>query len=300
MFLVRIVLGSGEAFLNPACYSMIADLVSDQHRTKANALYSWSVYFGYGFASLSILMATSFGWRNVCIAFNLIATIPLLLLIFIVKDNSRTHQQKVKLPLMASLQSILQSKPFILLLIASSVRFFSGFALAEYLPIFFKRTYPTNQETFASINFSIVVFCGVASTTLSGYFCDKYGRKYQGIYGYFPAGMLILAIPCMFLLFKSGSFYLSALGLGVGYFLSETWIPPIVATIQHQLPAQTQGVAFSLYSATSLIGNFGPAVIGWFDKGDSTLGDHLLFLMSICYFVSAIFFALMGKSILIK
>ncbi|EGB09314.1 hypothetical protein AURANDRAFT_63392 [Aureococcus anophagefferens] len=64
VLLWRLALGFGQAFSNPASYSLIADYFPEAQRAQANGLFACGV--GGGLASLCISMATSLGWRDAC------------------------------------------------------------------------------------------------------------------------------------------------------------------------------------------------------------------------------------------
>ena len=54
LLLWRLVLGVGQAFTNPASYSLIADYFPEEKRAQANGLFACGVYVGGGVASLCI------------------------------------------------------------------------------------------------------------------------------------------------------------------------------------------------------------------------------------------------------
>ena len=62
----RLLLGFGQAFSNPASYSLIADYFPEEQRAQANGLFACGVYIGGGIASMCIQMAGSIGWRDSC------------------------------------------------------------------------------------------------------------------------------------------------------------------------------------------------------------------------------------------
>jgi MFS family permease len=54
-------LTTGEAFSNPASYSMIPDLFPPEKRPTANGIFASAVYIGGGMASLSEAIAEDIG-----------------------------------------------------------------------------------------------------------------------------------------------------------------------------------------------------------------------------------------------
>lgn len=52
-FLMRVLLGFFQSFLNPAAYSMIADYFPPEKRTRASSIYNLAIYLGGAMASIS-------------------------------------------------------------------------------------------------------------------------------------------------------------------------------------------------------------------------------------------------------
>ena len=63
----RMLSGVGQAFGNPASYTILSRLYPPDRLASANGLYASGVYFGGGLASLSILLDQAWGWRALCV-----------------------------------------------------------------------------------------------------------------------------------------------------------------------------------------------------------------------------------------
>ena len=60
----RAMTGVAQAFLTPAAFGLIADVVPAANIATANSVYSSGVYLGGALASLSILLDNALGWRS--------------------------------------------------------------------------------------------------------------------------------------------------------------------------------------------------------------------------------------------
>lgn len=61
---LRAIVGAGQAFFNPATYTIIADIFPKTLIAQANGLITSGIYLGGAFASLSIILDSNIGWRN--------------------------------------------------------------------------------------------------------------------------------------------------------------------------------------------------------------------------------------------
>jgi len=97
LVVLRMGIAAGEAAIRPAGGSLIAEMFSAQQRGIANGIFSWGVYFGYGFSFLFGIYLTQFnvlgyGWR----ATYVIAGLPGIFIsaALLVIDDPRTFEEK--------------------------------------------------------------------------------------------------------------------------------------------------------------------------------------------------------------
>lgn len=60
----RMLSGFGQAFTNPAAYTILGRQYPPDRRASVNGIYSSGLYFGGGLAALSILIDNQLGWRQ--------------------------------------------------------------------------------------------------------------------------------------------------------------------------------------------------------------------------------------------
>jgi len=60
--------------------------------------------------------------------------------------------------------------------IGGAFRFFGGYAIGFYMPLFFNNVFPDNKNVYAFGNALVVSGCGFASALLGGIISDKYEK----------------------------------------------------------------------------------------------------------------------------
>jgi len=105
LVVLRMGIAAGEAALRPAGGSLIAEMFSAKHRGIANGIFSWGVYFGYGFSFLFGIYLTQMnvlghGWR----ATYVIAGLPGIVIaaaLLLVQDPRDVKEKEVVAPIKA-------------------------------------------------------------------------------------------------------------------------------------------------------------------------------------------------------
>ena len=143
LLLFRLVLGFGQAFSNPASYSMLADLFAPAERARANAIFAAGVYVGGGLASVSELIAEGMGWRETCYLVAIIGAGLSVALALTTKEPARVEKQEGpkkaageddKMTTTEAVTAIVGNNKVLVLLAAASFRYMGGYAIAGYLP----------------------------------------------------------------------------------------------------------------------------------------------------------------------
>ena len=201
VLLWRLVLGFGQAFSNPASYSLIADYFPENQRAQANGLFACGVYIGGGMASMCISMAAGLGWRDTCfliaaIGFGFSAIEGLA-----VREPGRGKAKEEaaaggagaaggadgaeapKKTFKQALGAIFSNRLVVLVFAASSLRYMGGYAIAGYLPTFYGVVFPSYDDQYSYINAYVVATGGFLSSWLGGMAADKWRAVFEE---YFP------------------------------------------------------------------------------------------------------------------
>ncbi|MDH4580735.1 MFS transporter [Pseudomonas sp. BN415] len=276
----RIGVGAGEAALNPAAYSLIADSFPDDRRATAMSVYAMGVYLGSGVAymlgGLIIKFASAQGdialpilgeirhWQMIFIILGALGIAFTLTLLAIKEPGRRGAGAGVAVPIkdvgryMASNRStvLLHNFGFALLMLV-------GYGMGAWAPSFFIRTYGWTPTEVGLIYGSIVLVCGCLGVVSGGRLADYLRKR-----GYKDASMrvgliaAVLGLPTAFAPLASTGELAAALQIPAVFFMSMP-IGVAVAALQEIMPNQMRGQAVALYSLiASLIGlGLGPTAV---------------------------------------
>lgn len=332
LLVYRLVLGFGQAFSNPASYSMITDLFPPDQRPFANGLFATGCYIGGGLASLSEILGESMGWRwtmFLCAAIGAgFATIMMLTMFEPKRQGAKEIKaasgeeksdaekaEEAKPTFMATLAFLFTDPHTAFLLLAASIRFMGGYAIAGYLPTFYESKWSSLTSQYSEINAFVVAFGGFLSSFLGGKITSAWleSAKSESPWPgaskanyYVPMIGCLSAIPFMLIALYSPNFYVSlCLGLLGEYLTAECWFGPYMSALTAGVPSQMRAtaVATMMFTAT-FMGSLISYVIGVLEdyyvdsKGDSTvtvLTWLLLFSVVGTYLISALFFSVASR-----
>ena len=286
LLMYRLFLGFGQAFSNPASYSMISDLFIPDHRPMANGLFATGCYIGGGMASLSETIAESIGWRMmvfICAAVGAgVATVMMLTMFEPLRQGTKetkdaAGEEKDGAAKAAAAADV--NKPSIweaivylftdvhtaLLLLGASVRYMGGYAIAGYLPTFYESKWLGKTSAYSEINAFVVAFGGFLSSFIGGKVTSAWlesaknpdpSARWLGAEKanyYVPMIGCLAAIPFMLIALYSSNFYISlCVGLLGEYLTAECWFGPYMSALTSGVPSQMRAtaVATMMFTAT--------------------------------------------------
>ncbi len=292
---LRGALGVSQAFLNPAVYSLIAEIFPKNLIGTATGIYSGGIYIGGGLASLSILLDKFIGWRSSFIAIGLAGIVLSILAKILVPEPRKVIvADTVKsgevwtvtgslLKYFNDVTEILSIEQVQTLFIASMFRFAAGFTIAVWKAPFVFQQFPNFQDYFAGSNAAIITFGGLLSTFLGGWLSDFISKesnetndrggqenekekisstkKKRYSRSWIPAIGSLLAVPTWFGFMTIDQPSLAFTCLLFEYIVAECWFGPTLASIFQVIPANKKGTAQSLFAILTAIGNIGPNVV---------------------------------------
>lgn len=293
----RLLLGFGQAFSNPASYSMIADLFPAEKRATGNGIFASGVYIGGGLASVSESIAESIGWRETMYLCAIIGAGVATILFVTVGEPARqkTVSKEVKktdepsISAMESMKLIFGSPKVCVLLAAASVRYMGGYAISGYLPDMYDYVFTSYTTQYSYINAYVVAFGGFVSSNAGGRITQMWVESGETRANYYvPMIGCLLGCPFMAICCLSSNFYVSlCVGLFGEYLVAECWFGPFIAALQGALPneARAMGVAVMMGCAT-FFGSLASYIIGvvydnLVDEGDSYNVVRYLVLYSV-------------------
>ena len=221
----RMAAGIGQAFGNPASYTILSRLYPPDKLASVNGLYASGVYVGGGLAALSILVDSAVGWRQLCIFAGGVGLVvaagtqlrlpPLPALPPAAADgapspsaapSSTDERSKLLAPkgaappaeggVLASLGALLSEPTVSLLLLASAFRFLAGFTIGVWIVPYYREAYPgAIGAQFALVKAAVNGLAGSASATGGGVLADRLAKRDPRFLQWVPAAGSLLGIP---------------------------------------------------------------------------------------------------------
>ena len=327
LFLARMGVGIGEAGGVAPSYALVSDFYPQERRARALALFSLGIPIG---SALGVFfggwIANHLDWRSAFIMVGL-AGLPAALLVklairepvrggFDTADGAASEPA----PPFATVAAALARKPsFWLLSFGAASGSILGYGLIFWLPSFFSRSFDFAAmdplmarlpDWFTSgsdpkllrvsiFYGSIVLVGGVAGTWLGGWLGDRTGAGNPRSYALIPAICFTIAAPAFALgLFAPG--LLSAwLLFIIGQMLALAWLGPVIAAVQHIVPANMRATASaSFLFINNLIGiGFGIFFLGFMSDrmtaayGQESLRYSILYGLAFYLLSALVYFA---------
>jgi MFS family permease len=287
LFLARVGVGAGEASLNPAAYSMLADSYPQERLGRALGVFTMGAFVGIGLAfmlggaivqwalttgPLSVpVLGTVQPWQ---VAFFIVG-LPGFLIALWVATLREPLRRGVALdakgalkppPLKAVGERIWANKGLYLPMFAGFCMItLNGYAGTSWTPEFFKRTFDWSAGQVGFWYGLVgVLIASVAGAFVGGLVADQVGKTHKDAPLRVAAiAMLLSWIPSSFATLMNDPW--QALGvLAVAQFFTTFTFPLAAAAIQLSTPNQFRGQTSALYLFTiNLCGlGLGPVVVG--------------------------------------
>ena len=268
--LARIGVGVGEAGVNPASHSIIADIFPPARRSTAMGLIAVGPNAGMliGLAAGGIL-SVQYGWRVTIMAVGLPGLLLGLIFWLTVREPRRGGSESRSAdvaapPIGESLVYMWRNRAMRHLVLGAMMKGIGGYGLASWMPSFFIRTHDLNA---AQVGLLLGVGIGVVGglgAFLGGYLNDRLSKRRAG------AGLAVIAVVTAAVYPVSVGAYLapdlwvcSAL-LFVALFGSGMYLAPSFALVQGLARLRMRSIAAAVKMlAINLIGlGLGPWGVG--------------------------------------
>jgi predicted MFS family arabinose efflux permease len=270
LFLARVGVGVGEAGGVTPAYSLICDYFPSQERARALSIYSFGIPIG---GALGIVLGgyitSLMSWR---MAFFIVGISGLLitpLLRFTVREPERgaldaapAQSDRVGL---AQVIGILARRPsFWGLSLGASCASMMGYGLFFWAPSFLVRSFHLSLLHASLAYGGLVLIGGLIGIWFGGALADRYGQKQRKMYAFIPAIAFVATVPFYVIGVLSTTPWLSFAVLLVPTALGLAWLGPVLAAVQHLVPANMRATASALFLfINNLIGiGLGSTLIG--------------------------------------
>ena len=267
MFISRMFVGAGEAGCVPAAQSLISDVAP----AKKRALML-SIFTGVGTVGtlLGIVVGgaliEAIGWRMTFIAFGAIGIIPLLLLMFTLRDP-RTIVGAQRPPASTWRQDVsemLKQRETQLVLVGIPL-IYTIVGVSNWIPAFFQRTYGITTEEFSSVGGVYLGVGLVLGTFAGGIIANKLiSRDVRWEFWWTSLSCTLALVPLMFVYFAN-DLQIAYLGLFGAFFLAGSSFGPSMACIHTITKQSVRATAIASMAFTTALMSYGglPVIIGF-------------------------------------
>ena len=269
--LARIGVGIGEAGCTPPAHSMISDIFPARQRATALSIYSIGINIGvlFGFL-LGGWLNEFFGWRVAFVVVGLPGIAVALLVRFTVVEPARGFSQNTCIDDQTShsvkeVISILWSySSFRHISMACGLSAFIGYASINWMAPFMIRTYGIGTGELGTWLALSTGIGGAIGTFAGGYLTDRFGKRDQRWYMWFPACTTLLSVPLLAMIFLVDDVYSALLFNLIPTIVSMCYLGPCLAMTHGLVGLRMRAVASSIVLLViNVIGlGVGPLVIG--------------------------------------
>ena len=291
LLLFRIGVGIGEAGVNPASHSIIADYFPPHRRALAMATLMLGGSFGMmlGFVGGGFI-AEAYGWRIALISVGIPGLLLAAGIAKLFKEPARgtfETQEPAPPPPILTTAATMWANPAMRHLIAGSVvAGLMSYGLTQWLPTFFMRTHDLSQSQTGMMMAGVFGILGAIGALLAGKWFDRLSiRGFQ--YGLW---MLVLvafvSIPFFIMGLFADNLTTAMLLFIIPGFVGNCFLGPTIAMVQTLSPVHMRAVSSAIKMLfINLIGlGLGPLLVGVLsDLLSSRYGEESL-SVALAYF----------------
>jgi len=251
LFLARVAVGIGEAGGVAPAHSLIMDYFPLDRRARAVAIFALGVPIGSALGTFfGGWIATNLSWRAAFV----IVGLPTLILVPLVKfgiaepvrggsDALGRQEASPNPPTSAIVGRLAKSPSFWLLSCGAAAANIPSYALAFWLPSFFRRSFGFDLLELSMFHGSILLLGGCCGIWLGGWLADRAAKGNPSSYAFIPAIAFLLAGPgyavAMFAPSLTAAWFLFLVPQALGL----VWMGPVITAVQHIVPPNMRAIA---------------------------------------------------------
>ena len=266
LFLYRLGVGVGEAGGVAPSYALIADYFPLERRARALAIYSTGIPVGLALGVLTgAYIAAMVNWQAAFVTVGLagIALAPVFL--WIVRDKPGAIAPVETRDSVFAVFPILAGKPaFWLMAFGAGCSSLAGYGLALWTPKIVMQHFDWGLIPAGQFMASLLLLGGATGIFMGGVVADRMGKLDRGWYVKIPAIAWLITAPMFVAGLLSDQPVLTWFLLLIPNALNTLWIGPVIAAVQHLVPANMRTSASgSFLMINNLIGlGLGPWLMG--------------------------------------
>ena len=309
LLLFRIGVGTGEAGVNPASHSIIADYFPPQRRGFAMAILMLGGSFGMmlGFVGGGFI-AEAYGWRIALVSVGvpgvLLAVFMAKLLKEPVRGTFETETPPPPPPILATAAAMWANPAMRHLIAASIIAGMVSYGLTQWLPTFFMRSHDLSQSETGMLIAGVFGILGAIGALVAGKWFDRLSiRGFQ--YGLWMIAIVpFFSMPFFVLGLLADNLTTAMLLFIVPGFCANFFLGPTLAMVQTLSPVHVRAVTAAIKMLfLNLIGlGLGPLLVGVLsDVLSPSYGEQAL-AVALAYFTllglwGSLHFWLCGRAI---
>lgn len=291
--LFRILVGVGEAGVNPASQSIIADYYPAHQRSFAMSTLALGANVGMivGFLGGGIV-SQIYGWRAAMFVVGIPGVVLGIAILFLMREPARGgadhgggSRSASQATVLASVRVMFTSPVLRQVLAASTVSGMVSYGLTQWLPAYFGRVHLLEQ---GQIGLLMALFLGVVGgvgTLTGGRLADTLVRRRVDLGVKMIAVAQIVAMPLLVFGYMSTSILSTIILLSIPVFLGTFYLGPSLALIQTYSPVEMRSMAAAVKMlCLNLVGlSLGPLIVGLIsDALEPTQGPRGLAIALSC------------------
>ncbi|MEH6550148.1 MAG: MFS transporter [Pseudomonadales bacterium] len=309
LLLLRVGVGIGEAGVNPASHSIIADYFPPKRRAFAMATLMLGGSFGMilGFVGGG-LIAEAYGWRTALVSVGIPGVLLAFFMARLLREPARgTFETQVPQPSPPILTTAAQmwANPAMRHLMAGGViAGLMSYGLTQWLPTFFMRTHELSQSQAGMMIAGVFGITGAIGALAVGKFFDRLSaRGFQ--HGLWMLAMVpFVSIPLFVMGLFADNLTVAILLFIIPGFFANSFMGPSIAMVQTLSPVHSRAVSSAIMMlCLNLIGlGLGPLLVGVLSDMLSTVyGEGSLGVALACFglfaFWGSLHFWLSGRAL---
>ena len=285
IYWLRAIMGISEALYIPAALSLIADYFTGSARSLAIGIHMTGLYIGQAVGGFGARLAEAYSWQQTFHWFGIIGVLYAVVLIFALRDKSRTPAEDNSEKISVGKESIFKSFALVFSNVAFWIILFffasvslPGWATKNWLPTLFASSLGIPMSQAGPISTITIAASSFLGVILGGSMSDRWVRKnLRGRIYTSSIGMALMIPALIFIGVGHGMAAAVCAGLcfGIGYGMVDTNNMPILCQF---VPAKNRATAYGLMNMTGVF--MGAAItklLGkWADQGNLGLGFALM------------------------
>jgi sugar phosphate permease len=280
--MARVGVGVGEAGGVAPAYSLICDYFPTQERARALSVYSFGIPIGSALGiALGGFITSLMSWRMAFFIVGLAGLLITPLLKLTVREPPRGGLDLApsgaaresgaasivssNAPSLLQVIAVLARKPsFWGLALGAASASMMGYGLFFWAPSFLVRSFHLTLLHASLCYGSLVLVGGVCGIWCGGVLADRYGARRRAMYAFIPAMAFLATLPFYVAGVLSTTLWFSFAVLLIPTALGLVWLGPVLAAVQHLVPANMRATASALFLfINNLIGiGLGTTLIG--------------------------------------